>query len=173
MKVLALCSYPEESASTRFRISQYVEPLKASGVDVEVWPFLNSRQFAEFYSTAGIPKKVFGLFRPVFERLVGLIGAKKYDLIFVQREAMIFGPAIFERLYRQRAKAPLILDLDDATYVSYVSPSYGRLGSFFKSFAKADRLIELADLVVCGNRFIAAYVEAKGTRAIVVPDGRR
>ncbi|MBA4184553.1 MAG: glycosyltransferase, partial [Acidobacteria bacterium] len=94
---------------------------------------------------------------------------RKYDLLLVQREAMFFGPAFFERLFQQIGKTPLILDLDDATYVSYVSPTYGKLGSFFKFFGKTDNLINRADAVICGNRFIAEYVEKKGTKAIVVP----
>jgi glycosyltransferase involved in cell wall biosynthesis len=94
---------------------------------------------------------------------------RKYDLLLVQREAMFFGPAFFERLFQQIGKTPLILDLDDATYVSYISPTYGKLGSFFKFFGKTDNLINRADAVVCGNRFIAEYVERKRTKAVVIP----
>ena len=94
---------------------------------------------------------------------------RKYDLLLVQREAMLFGPVFFERFFQRIGKVPLILDLDDATYVSYISPTYGRIGSFFKFFGKTDNLIKRADAVICGNRFIAEYVKAKGTKAVIVP----
>jgi glycosyltransferase involved in cell wall biosynthesis len=63
----------------------------------------------------------------------------------------------------------MVLDLDDATYVRYVSPTYGKVGSFFKFFGKTDKLIERSDLVVCGNRFIAEYVNSKRRKSVVIP----
>jgi glycosyltransferase involved in cell wall biosynthesis len=69
----------------------------------------------------------------------------------------------------QVMKRPMVLDLDDATYVSYTSPTYGGLGSVLKWFSKTDDLIRWADLVTCGNRGIAEYVSSKGTEARVIP----
>lgn len=169
MRVLALCSYPVEAAATRFRIAQYVEPLRRHGIEVTIEPFLDGGQFAGFYGNSGVMGKLFGMAGPLAQRFMGIFRAGKYDLLFVQREAMPIGPAFFERAYRIAGRLPLVLDLDDATYVPYISPSYGRLGSFFKFFGKTDSLIRLADMVVCGNRFIAEYVSAKGTDPIVVP----
>jgi glycosyltransferase involved in cell wall biosynthesis len=63
----------------------------------------------------------------------------------------------------------MVLDLDDATYVRYVSPTYGRLGSALKWFRKTDDLIRWSRVVTCGNRFIAEYVEGRGARAVVIP----
>jgi glycosyltransferase involved in cell wall biosynthesis len=53
--------------------------------------------------------------------------------------------------------------------VRYISPTFGRFGSLFKFFGKTDKLISRSKLVTCGNRFIAEYVEAKGTEATVIP----
>src|SRR5690606_13743334 len=106
---------------------------------------------------------------PFFRRLGEVFSAGKHDLLFVQREAMFFGPAIFEYLMQMAGGLPMVLDLDDATYVPYTSPSYGKLGSSLKFFGKADRLISRAAAVTCGNRFIAEYVESKGTPATVIP----
>src|SRR5690606_2002682 len=63
----------------------------------------------------------------------------------------------------------IVLDLDDATYVPYDSPSFGRLTRTLKFFGKTDRLIDRARVVTSGNRFIAEYVERRGGRAVVVP----
>ena len=62
-----------------------------------------------------------------------------------------------------------VLDLDDATYVSYTSPTYGGAGSALKWFGKTDDLIKWAAVVTCGNRSIAEYVESKGARARIIP----
>ncbi len=169
MRILGLSSYPVESAATRFRMMQFVEPLRSRGIDLTVEPFLNSHQFKSFYEKGGLLAKSFGMLRPLARRFSTVAAVGKYDAVFVQREAMFFGPAIFEWLYRTVGRLPMILDLDDATYVHYVSPSYGKIGSAFKFFGKTDNLISSADLVVCGNRFIAEYANEKEAKTVVIP----
>ncbi|HEV8591883.1 MAG TPA: glycosyltransferase family 4 protein [Pyrinomonadaceae bacterium] len=169
MRVLALSSYPINAAATRFRLEQFVEPLSERGIELTISPFLSGEQFREMYTRGGSVRKAFGLIGSVLRRIGDLTTTGKYDVLLVQREAMFFGPAVFEWLFQKIGRLPMVLDLDDATYIRYVSPSYGRLGSALKFFGKADRLIERASLVICGNRFIADYVESKGTRSIAVP----
>lgn len=169
MKILALCSYPIESAATRHRLVQFVEPLREKGIEVDVSPFLSSEAFAAFYSGGGGLRKLAHVASGIIKRLKEVVTAGKYDAVFVQREAMFFGPGVFEWLISTLRGLPMILDLDDATYIPYVSPTYGKFGSALKFFGKTDRLIERAAVVLCGNRFIADYVESKGARAVIVP----
>lgn len=169
MRVLGLCSYPIEAAATRFRMAQFVGPLQERGIELTIQPFLDSRQFRDLYTDSGVVRKALGMIGPLARRIADIPAVRKYDLIFVQREALFFGPGFFEWIYQKIGNVPLILDLDDATYLPYVSPSYGRAGSFFKFFGKTDNLIERADAVVCGNRFIADHVESKGTKSVVIP----
>lgn len=169
IRVLALASYPLEAAATRFRLVQFVEPLKKLGIAVEVRPFLDAAQFGEMYASRGPLAKGKGLFRSIAGRVAELPDARNFDCLLVQREAMFFGPAIFEWLHQRIGRMPMVLDLDDATYVRYVSPKYGRLGSLLKFFGKTDKLIDRAATVICGNRFIAEYVTERGGQAIVIP----
>lgn len=169
MRILALCSYPVESAATRHRLMQFVDPLREKGIEVDVSPFLSSDAFAAIYSGGAGLQKLAHAASGIVKRLKEVLTAGKYDAVFVQREAMFFGPAIFEWLLSSVRGLPMILDLDDATYIPYVSPTYGRLGSALKFFGKTDRLIARSDAVLCGNRFIAEYVESKGARAVIVP----
>lgn len=169
MKILGLCSHPIESAATRYRLSQYVGPLLEKGIDLTVEPFLSSKQFTELYKPGNHLKKALGMLRPLIDRTVRLISVGKYDLLFVQRESMLFGPPIFERLFRKIGRIPMVLDLDDATYLSYVSPTFGRVGSFLKYFKKTDHLIDMSAAVVCGNPFVAEYVRSRGTQAFEIP----
>ena len=169
IKVLGLCSYPIESAATRYRLAQFVEPLTEKEISLEVSPFLDSEQFKFFYNKRSMFSTALKIWKPFLRRLLESFRMRKYDLLLVQREAMIFGPVFFERLFQRIGNIPLILDLDDATYISYVSPTYGRFGSFFKFFGKTDNLITRADVVICGNRFIAKYVQGKGTKTAIIP----
>ena len=169
MKVLALASYPVEAAATRFRLQQFIEPLAARGITLSIRSFLNSEQFKQLYRQKSWPRTAMGLLGSSLSRLRDLAAARQADVILVQREAMMFGPPIIEWLGARVLKRPMVLDLDDATYVSYTSPTYGGLGSVLKWFSKTDDLIRWANVVTCGNRGIAEYVSGKGTPARVIP----
>src|ERR1051326_7053071 len=169
MKVLALASYPREAAATRYRLEQFVGPLAERGITLTIRPFLDSRRFEQLYRRGALPRTIFGLITSALLRFKDVAAATKADVILIQREAMIFGPPVIEWLMTRVLKRPVVLDLDDATYVSYTSPTYGGIGSTLKWFSKTDDLIRWAKLVICGNRSIAEYVSSKGSRACVIP----
>ncbi|MGH9970073.1 MAG: glycosyltransferase family 4 protein [Pyrinomonadaceae bacterium] len=169
MKVLALASYPIQAAATRYRLHQFVEPLSERGVTLTIRPFLNSRLFASLYERSAMPRTALGLVKAGFLRSRDVLAARRADVILVQREAMIFGPPLIEWLSSRVIKRPLVLDLDDATYLPYTGPTYGRLGKALKWFSKTDDLIRWASIVTCGNRTIADYVASKGTKTRVIP----
>jgi glycosyltransferase involved in cell wall biosynthesis len=169
MRVLALASYPVEAASTRYRLEQFITPLAERGIKLTVRPFLDSRLFASLYKREQLPRMALGLLRSALRRLGDVVEARGTDVLLVQREAMMFGPPLIEWLSTRAGRCPMVLDLDDATYVSYTSPTYGRLGSALKWFGKTDDLIRWAKVVTCGNRSIAEYVASKGGRARIIP----
>lgn len=169
MKVLALASYPVEAAATRYRLHQYVEALAERGIELTIRPFFDSTLFANLYRRNALPRTVVGLIKAGVLRFGDVFAARHADVILVQREAMIFGPAVIEWLSSRVSRRPLVLDLDDATYVPYTSPTYGRLGKTLKWFSKTDDLIRWASIVTCGNRAIADYVTSRGKQARIIP----
>jgi glycosyltransferase involved in cell wall biosynthesis len=169
MKVLALASYPVEAAATRYRLEQFVAPLAERGIEMTVRPFLDSRLFGSLYQRSQMARTALGLARSALRRVGDLLEARSVDVLLVQREAMMFGPPLVEWLATRVGRCPMVLDLDDATYVSYTSPTYGRLGSALKWFTKTNDLIRWARVVTCGNRSIAEYVSSLGGRARIIP----
>ena len=169
MKVLGLCAAPEISASTRYRMAQYVEPLRRRGIELDMRPFLSSEQFAKFYENTGTAARLGMVAGPILRRFLDALDARKADLIFVQREALFFGPAIFEWLARNLGRTPMVLDLDDAVHIPYRSERYGRLGTALKFFGKTDALIRSSRRVICGGRPLAEYVERLGAKNVVIP----
>ena len=169
MRVLGLATYPVEAAATRFRMIQFIEPLARQGIELSVYPFIDSRLHGSIYNRSHWPRTTVGLALASIRRVRELWRARKADVLFVQREAMMFGPPVMEWLVINLHHCPMVLDLDDATYVSYKSPTYGRLGSMLKWFSKTNDLIRWSRLVTCGNREIASYVQSKGRQAIVIP----
>ncbi len=169
MRVLGLASYPIEAAATRYRLAQFAGPLADRGIKLTIRPFLDSRMFKMLYRPGGLAMKALTLATSGLRRLQDLVLIKRSDVVLVQREAMIFGPALIEWLAVRVLKRPMVLDLDDATYVSYTSPTYGRLGRTLKWFTKTDDLIRWATIVTCGNRAIAEYAESKGATTRIIP----
>lgn len=169
MKVLALASYPIEAACTRYRVSQFIEPLRERGIEVTLRPLLDRRTFSELYRPAAIPRTATKLSTAILRRAGDIFSSRHFDLLFVQREALLVGPPLIEWLAMRVGKCPMVLDLDDATYVSYASPTYGKISKTLKWFTKTDDLIRWSTVVTCGNRTIADYVMAKGKPAVIIP----
>ncbi len=169
MKVLALCSYPNEAAATRYRLQQFQAPLAERAIDLSIHPFLDSQLFEQLYSRKAIPLTALKLIKSGLLRLKDVVAARGADVLLIQREAMMFGPPLIEWLATHVMRRPMVLDLDDATYVSYTSPTYGGLGKSLKWFSKTDDLIRWATMVICGNRSIAEYVSSKGAQARIIP----
>src|SRR5262245_44029196 len=169
MKVFGLASYPVEAASTRFRLTQFVEPLAARGVTLTVHPYLDSQGFAALYVRSALPRALMGFARGMLRRCRDVVQARKADVVLVQREAMLFGPPLFEWFLTKVAHRPMLLDLDDGTYIPYSSPVFGPLSRLLKSFSKTDQLIRWAELVTCGNRTIAEYARHRGGKVTLLP----
>lgn len=169
LDVLALSAVPVEAAATRYRLQQFVQPLARRGIRLRVRPFLDGRTFAGLYDRSALPATTVGGVRAVARATAGLFDRRPADLLLVQREAVMFGPPLLEWLDMRRRRCPLVLDLDDATYVRYVSPTYPVLGRLMKWPSKTDTLIRWATVVTCGNERIAAHVAESGTAAVVVP----
>src|SRR5688572_12938466 len=125
LRVLALATYPELGASTRHRVLQYAPLLAEEGIALDVRPFLSNRVFAGLYDKRNRVQSAMGVLAGIGRRTLDAIRLGSYDLVFVQREAALVGPPLFEWLARRRV--PLVLDLDDATYLDRPSDVYGPL----------------------------------------------
>jgi glycosyltransferase involved in cell wall biosynthesis len=169
MKVLALASYPREAACTRYRVEQFVQPLAERGITMTVRPFMDSDLFDSLYKQRSGLRIGAGLAAAGVLRMRDVLSATSADIIFVQREAMLLGPPVIEWLANRVLRRPMVLDLDDATYVPYTSPTYGRFTKALKFFGKTDYLIRWSRTVVCGNQTIAEYVSSKGGHTEIIP----
>ena len=169
LKVLALAPYPEEAASTRFRIAQFVPLLGELGITCELKPFIGAALFKRLYRKDRMTRNAAGVAWAAMKRGSDLLSISDYDVVFVQREAALVGPPLVERMINGWFKKPMVLDLDDPLWVQYTSPVYGKVASRLRCLDKTDELIRRAAHVVCGNAFIAEYVRDAGARATVLP----
>jgi hypothetical protein len=103
---------PNRNPSQRYRFEQYLDFLQASGYSYDFSFLLNEKDDAAFYQAGNYLRKLIILVKSIFRRWRDLRRAASYDIIFVQREAVMLGSSFFEK--RLSKKSRLIYDFDDA-----------------------------------------------------------
>jgi glycosyltransferase involved in cell wall biosynthesis len=105
--------------------------------------------------------------RGVGQRARDLLRLSDFEIVVVQREAIQFGTALFERT-AARARPRLVFDFDDAIWLPNASSANSRL-AWLKNAQKTSRIIEAADMVFAGNDFLADYARQFNAAVDVVP----
>lgn len=157
---------PDRSPSQRYRFEQFQPYLEEQGYIITYFYLIREQDDQKFYGSGHYFAKAFILSRSLFLLFLLLFRAKRYDLIFVQREAFMLGTVFFERVLAK--KAPLVYDFDDAIWLQNVSAG-NRALSFLKDARKTEKLIALADLVLAGNTYLADYARAYNKHVALVP----
>ncbi|MFZ5532403.1 MAG: glycosyltransferase family 4 protein [Pseudomonadota bacterium] len=161
MKVLLLSRYGRQGASTRLRALQYLPHLASDGIDVAWAPLLDDAYLEALYGAGRRPWPQVA--RAYIKRLGRLLEAKRFDLLWIEKELFPMLPATVERLLAA-ADVPYVVDYDDALFHNYdlhrrtlVRRLLGR---------KIDRVMAGARLVIAGNDYLAARAEQAGARWI-------
>jgi glycosyltransferase involved in cell wall biosynthesis len=151
----------------RFRIEQWEPLLRRSGVEITYAPFENEDLHGVLYQTGNMGRKLAHVARGFARRLSLINSVRRFDAVYIFREAALLGPAVFERLIK-RARVPVVFDFDDAIFVSYRSPSNGYL-SYLKFAGKAKTICRLASHVMVGNPYLADYARQFNPRVTMIP----
>jgi glycosyltransferase involved in cell wall biosynthesis len=168
MRVLAIVpNLYDTSPGQRFRIEQWEPLLRERGVEITYAPFLDEQLSALLYHRGEMGKKLKHVMGGFGRRLSTVRSARDFDVVYVFREAALFGPPIFERMIKSM-KVPFIFDFDDAIFVSYRSPSNGYL-SYLKFAAKAATICRLASHVMVGNPYLAEYSRQFNSNVTMIP----
>jgi glycosyltransferase involved in cell wall biosynthesis len=154
MRVLFIVPYPKEGPSNRFRVEQYLPYLKERGIGYSLRPFYNSYLYRILYKKGRYAQKIFLVLFFALRRLGDVFKSLRYDVVFIHREASPFAGYFFESLFRKFAKT-LVYDFDDSI--------------FQKKPLKTEQVIAVADAVIAGNNFLAAYAARLNKNVVILP----
>ncbi len=167
--VLILCVHrPDRSPGQRFRFEQYLGYLEEQGYTFDFAFLLDAHDDRVFYSQGSLGAKAWLVGRCLLARLGLLLKWRRYDLVFVQREAIMLGTAFVERFLG--ARLPLIFDFDDSIFMRQpdVETANSKL-AFLKRPGKTAAIIRRSALVFAGNRYLAEYARPHASVVEVVP----
>lgn len=119
-----------------------------------------------FYHPGNYFKKAGVIFKSFFIRWKDLRRAKNFDLIFIQREALLIGSSFFEKRFFRRTK--VIFDFDDSIWLLDTSPENKKF-EFLKDPDKTQHNIRHAHAVIAGNAFLADYAKRFNPAVVIIP----
>ena len=160
MKVLALTRYGRLGASSRLRIYLYAPILQALGIDLQVSPLLRDGYLKRLYAGQATNwPEVFGYY---LMRTVGLLRARKYDLLWIEKELFPNLPAWFEQAL-SALDVRYVIDIDDAIF-----HNYDRSTNRYKKLLarKINKVMTGSALVLCGNDYLAEQARIAGARRV-------
>lgn len=168
-KVLLICPYPIGGApSQRFRFEQYLSFLEENGFSITPKPFIDQKTWELLYKPGLFAQKTIGMLKSFVKRFTLLGSIHKYDFIFMHREAMQFGPPIFEFIICKILKKKVLYDFDDAIWLKNHSDSNALL-SFTKWYSKVNKICSWVTEIQCGNQYLANYAKQFNQHVTIVP----
>lgn len=156
------------SPGQRFRFEHYLHILSEKGFINKISSFYTYKGWSILYSRRNyLPKLVLvlGGFR---RRIYDLFFLKKYDYIYLYREAMPIGPPIFEWIIVKFFKKRIIYDFDDAIWVPAISDQ-NKIVYYLKWFSKIRVICKISFKVSVGNDFLKKFASKYNNDVSVIP----
>ena len=167
VRVLFLTLYPEPAASPRYRVMQFLPHLRANGIECVVAPALTAEQYAR-YSERAKNGSAAGYHVAEFVRRVGqILGARSFDLVFVQKAILSVYVKRLSALLSWRARK-VVYDIDDAVNVAAPNRLTG-IWSRLEDPGQINKVMAASELVLAGNEWLRSVAEAAGAHAELFP----
>jgi glycosyltransferase involved in cell wall biosynthesis len=168
--ILALATYPETAAATRFRVAAMLPYLRARGWTTRFEPFVDDAFFGGFYDSGGAARKAAYLAARSISRLASASRTTGVDAVLIQREAALLGPPYVELILHRFKGIPIIFDFDDAIWELGLSQSRHPIAArALKSPGKCWYTMRRASGVIAGSSYLAERAREVNANVTVVP----
>lgn len=169
MKILFIVPYPHgEAPSQRFRFEQYYPILRQAGIEYEIAPFLDDKTWQILYQPGHKLAKVWGIIKGFGRRKRLMLRVRKFDYVFLHREAAPIGPPIFEWFMAKVLGAKIIYDFDDAIWLANTS-EHNKIAAGLKWHHKVDSICKWAYKVSCGNEYLCNHARQFNKNVVLNP----
>jgi len=163
MRILLLARYGRLGASSRVRFEQFLPHLRAAGHEVVSAPLFDDDYLTQLYGEGR--RRTTAVLAAYANRLAVIRTRGRYDLVWMEKEAMPWMPASFEA-WLLRGGPPLVVDYDDAVFHRYDRHPSPLIRGLLAS--KIDRVMAGAALVVAGNDYLAERAREAGARRVEI-----
>lgn len=162
-KILFLPKYPKLGASSRLRTYQFLPLWEKEGYHVRFSSFFNEKYLTLFYKeNRQHPLIVLGCY---FRRLWVLLGAWKYDVIWIEKEIFPFLPSYAEWILEKSGKG-YVVDYDDAVFHNYDSHPSALVRNWMGD--KIAWVMLHSSLVCVGNTYLKEYAINAGAKQVEI-----
>jgi len=148
MRVLLLSRYDRLGASSRLRFHQYLPFLQSRGIKFMVAPLLGDDYIMGLYS-GKVP--IIGVLRSYVTRLGVMLRAKRFDMVWVEKEMLPWLPGWCEFGLFPHGQS-MVVDYDDAVFHRYDRHPFSWVRALLGG--KIDAVMRRADLVIVGNEYL-------------------
>jgi glycosyltransferase involved in cell wall biosynthesis len=159
--ILVLTRYGYNGPSSRLRHHLFSPALEKAGFRVTIAPFLPDDYLDLLYAGAGLG--VGRLLATYGRRLRWLTKAGRFDLVWIEKEALPWLPAALESALLARSR--VVSDFDDAWYLRYAENPNPLIRATMSR--KLENVVGRAVLVIAGNAELAAWARASGAPRVI------
>ncbi len=161
MRVLVLTRYGSMGASSRMRFLQYLPWLDSASWTYDVEPFFTDGDLATRYRVGSYGRST--LVGSYCRRILRMTRRHRYDLLWIEKEALPWFPVSVERWLLRGV--PYVLDFDDAVYHNYDRHRFSIVRNVLGR--RLDYLMSGARLVIAGNNYLMERAASAGAPWVV------
>ena len=162
MKVLLLTRYSRLGASSRLRYFQYLSYLESQGISVDAAELFGDSYIHSLMKNGR--RSLLSVVSAYLRRILWLLRLHRYDLIWVQCEALPWLPYWIEGLFLN-GKIHYVVEYDDAIFHRYDMHSRSWIRQLLGN--KIPALMQRSRVVIVGNDYLADFAAKAGSARVV------
>ena len=164
-RILFLTQSGPQKAASRHRVEQYLPWLEKAGFEAVVRPAILTEEFFVGGGKRSRRRRLRDLFQTFTRRVHDLHQIGDFDMVFVQ--GPILPSPLFNLESRFAREAPMIFDLDEASYLR--RPAGVHPAPLWPQARRVAAICRRARRVVVDNETLAGFVRTQGVEPVVLP----